>query len=387
MLKESGEAVQEEDVEVSEKVRDLEEIADNGEDNTGAESFHDNFKSYGLPPGELVDYDIHDNLEAHINFYRYSPLKYDIQQVQNTSELLRLPSPDTVNWIDVSGYDMEILRSIGALFKIHPLIVEDINERLERPKIIENENFLFITLNVFHFNKKKGKITARRFSLLLFKDLLLTFHECDENFFEPLKDRLVRNYGRLRNCGVDYLAYAILDLIVDSTFRVLDGASEAIEDFETELSAQPSQALLPRIHRIKHCLIILRRSVWPLREIFSTIIRLENKFFHQTTLPFLRDLHDHSVHAAEITESMREEAASMLDLYMSSIGNQLNKIMKVLGIISTIFLPLTFISSVYGMNFKYMPELEIKDAYPVVLIAMTLIAGLMLYFFHRKKWL
>ncbi len=350
-------------------------------------NIRETFMSYGLPPGELVDYDFDDTLEASINFYSYNRDKYEQKAIASPAELLRLPGADTVNWVDVAGYDMEVLRSIGTMFNVHPLIVEDINERLERPKITEMDQSIFMTMKVFSFDEDKKKVISTRFSLLLFKDLLMTFHECSDDFFSPLIDRIVKSHGRLRSAGVDYLAYAILDLIVDSTFSVLDSASEAIEDFETELSRHPSEELLPRIHRIKHSLIILRRSIWPLREIFASILRMDNKFFCETTRPFLRDLHDHAVHAAEITESMREEAASMLDLYMSSIANQLNHVMKVLSIIGTIFLPLTFITSMYGMNFKYMPELEFRDAYPMVIGVMALIAGSMLYYFKRKKWL
>lgn len=345
------------------------------------------FRSYGLAPGELVDYDFDNTLEATVNFFSYSPTDFSKREVQNLADLPRMMNSERVNWVDISGYDKDVIGRIGEMFSIHPLVVEDINERLERPKLVEMPEYLFVTLKVFFFDQETSKVRPKRFSLILFNNLLITFHECEEGFLDPLKNRIAKAHGRLRTCGVDYLAFAVLDLIMDSTFTALDKVSESIEDFETEISKDPEQNILPKIHRIKHGLILLRRGIWPLREIFSTLSRMEGTFFAKPTFPFLRDLQDHAVHAAEITESMREEAASMLDLYMSSMANQLNHVMKILSIIGTIFLPLTFISSVYGMNFKYMPELDFKDAYPVVLGVMGLIAGIMLYYFKRKKWL
>ena len=355
--------------------------------------FHDDTKptlsSLGKAPGELIDYDINDTLEAKIYHSSYSKTDYQRSEIDSLDDINALRVRGHINWIQVIGYDINIIESIGRQLNIHPLVLEDINERSERPKIQSTDNYCFITLNSYFYSEERKKVIQTRFSLLLFKDLLITFHDLESKFIPPILNRLKQGLGQIRQNGADYLAYVMLDGIVDQLFFTLQIIGEKLDDIEIELSNKVQDNLLPSIHRIKHQLILMRRGIWPLRELFASLLRDGDEHHHFTNhcTPFLRDLYDHYLQAAEISESLREETISLIDLYLNSIANNLNQVMKILSIIGTIFLPLTFITSLYGMNFKDMPELNSPYGYPVVIGIMLIIAGVMLTFFKKKKWL
>ncbi len=345
--------------------------------------------SLGKAPGELIDYDINDTLEAKIYHSYYTKEVYYRAQIDSLDNINALKKKDTINWIQVIGYDINIIESIGNQLNIHPLVLEDINERSERPKIQSTDNYCFITLNSYIYSEEKNKVIQTRFSLLLFKDLLITFHDWESKFIPPILNRLEQGLGQIRKNGTDYLAYIMLDGIVDQLFLTFQVIGEKLDDIELDLSNREQDNLLSSIHRIKHQLILMRRGIWPLRELFSSLLRDGDEHHHFTSqcTPFLKDLYDHYLQAAEISESLREETISLIDLYLNSIANNLNQVMKILSIIGTIFLPLTFITSLYGMNFKDMPELNSPYGYPVVIGIMLSIAIVMLFVFKKKKWL
>ena len=347
--------------------------------------------SLGKAPGELIDYDINDSIEAQVYLTSYNEQKYSRQQLDSVSDIKKKLDPDCVNWIQITGYDLDVIKEIGGQFAIHPLVLEDINERIERPKIQSTSEYCFITMNSYIFDCDRIKITSARFSSLLFKDLLITFHDVESEYIHPILNRLKQGLGKLRQNSSDYLAYVLLDGIVDQIFSSLQKTGEILDEIELDISDQDQgqDNILKTIHKIKHNLIMMRRGIWPLRELFGAILRdgEEHQHFSDKCNPFLRDLYDHAIQAAEINESLRDESISLIDLYLNSIANDLNNVMKILSIIGTIFLPLTFITSLYGMNFKDMPELDSPYGYPVIIFIMLTIAILMLFFFKKKKWL
>jgi len=230
---------------------------------------------------------------------------------------------------------------------------------------------------------------AEQVSLILGPNFVISFQEegKEGDLFEVVRERLRSSKGKLRKMGADYLLYALLDAIVDGYFVILERLGERIEVLEEELLANPSQLTLQNIHTMKREMIFLRKSVWPLREVISGLQRGESPLITETTGPYLRDVYDHTIQVIDAVESFRDMLAGMLDIYLSSISNRLNEVMKLLTIIATIFIPLTFIVGVYGMNFKLMPELEWRWGYPAVWLVMVVVAGLMLAFFRRKRWL
>ncbi len=345
--------------------------------------------SIGKAPGELIDYDFNNNIEAQVYHTSYNPDTFKRLPVESLDNLKALNLDKAVNWIQVTGYDLKVIQAIGQQFNIHPLVLEDINERIERPKIHSTPDYTFITMNAYLFNEERAKIVQTRFSMLLFDSLLITFHEQESAYIQPIISRIEQSLGRIRASTADYLAYVLLDSIVDQIFLTLQIIGEKIDTIEMNITRQEQDNLLAIIHKIKHQLIIMRRGIWPLRELFGSIVRDsdEHHHFSEKCLPFLRDLYDHALQAAEINESLRDETISLIDLCLNSIANNLNQVMKILSIISTIFLPLTFITSLYGMNFKDMPELNSPYGYPVIIIVMLAIAVFMLFFFKRKKWL
>ncbi len=346
-------------------------------------------ESLGKAPGELFDYDLDNTQEARVYHTYYNEENYHRNYIETPYDLKALNVKDHINWIQITGYDLNIIESIGRQFDIHPLVLEDINERVERPKIQSTTKYCFITMNVYFFDESKAKIIQSRFSLLLLKDFVITFHEFSSKYLETIINRLQHGLGKIRQNGADYFSYIMIDGIVDQIFSTLQIVGEKLDAIELDISHQEQDNILTLIHRIKHQLIVMRRGIWPLRELLGSLIRDGDEHHHFTykCTPFLRDLHDHALQAAEINESLRDETISLIDLYLNSIANNLNQVMKILSIIGTIFLPLTFITSLYGMNFKDMPELDSQYGYPVVVGVMLLIAGSMLYLFKKKKWL
>jgi magnesium transporter len=265
--------------------------------------------------------------------------------------------------------------------------MEDILNTDQRPKIENYGEDLFIVLKMLSYDEKKGEISAEQVSLVLRSNAVLSFTEKEKGAFTPIQERLRSGKGRLRKMGADYLAYTLLDIIVDHYFAILEKLSEKIEELEEKLVTNPTTPILQKIQNLKREMIFLRKWVWPLREVISSLERGESSWIQEGTRFYLRDVYDHTIQVMDTVETFREVLSGMMDIYLSSINNRMNAVMKVLTIIATIFMPLTFLAGVYGMNFKHMPELEWQWGYPLLWVFMILIAVFMLISFRKKRWL
>ncbi len=293
---------------------------------------------------------------------------------------------DCVTWIDVVGVrDPDFLDDLGRRLDIHPLTLEDIVHTDQRPKLEDYGHYLFVVLKVFPPGQPAGE--SDQLSLLVGKNYLVSFSERDGGMFDALRDRLRRGHTRLRRLGPDYLAYALIDAVVDSYFTFLERIGEEIQELEDAVVDDPRPDNLRRLHVLRREAVVLRRALWPLRGAVDALERSESDLINASTAPFLKDVRDHVNNIIETMEVFREMISNLLELYLTGLSNRLNEAMKVLTIIATLFMPLAFIAGVYGMNFKFMPELEWRWGYPAALTLMAVVAGVMLRHFRRKKWI
>lgn len=293
-----------------------------------------------------------------------------------------------VSWYTIDGvHNPDALRIIGESFQIHPLVIEDIANTKQRPKIEEFDNYIFIAMKMITFDEDAKELLSEHVSIILGDGYVLAFLEDEGDVFEPVRQRLRGGKGRIRKLGADYLAYSLMDAVVDNYFSVLEEIGEEIEGVEEEVVEAPSEKTLKSVHVLKRELIFLRRSVWPLRETVNSLLRDESQLVGEETKLFLRDLYDHTIHVIDTVETLRDIVAGMLDVYLSSVSNKLNQVMKVLTVMSSIFIPLTFVVGVYGMNFQYMPELQWRWGYPSVMLGMCAVAVGLLALFRRRGWL
>ncbi|MDR2478781.1 MAG: magnesium/cobalt transporter CorA [Treponema sp.] len=315
----------------------------------------------------------------------YDPAGAWTKSASDVDELLKWKNPAGITWINMECFDSpETINRLAEIFKIHPLTVEDVLETSQRPKTEEFDDYLFITLKAA--NPSEG-LDFEHMSLVITNDTVLTFQEKPGDFFDGVRKRILNNAGRIRRMGAEYLAYAIIDAVVDEYFIILDTLGSEIEDFEDRAVDEKDDTFIRDIQKIKQKLLMVRRVVWPLRESLSLLMHLESKRIGDEMDPFLKDLYDHVIQAVETVETYRELVAGVMEVNLTAGSNRLNKVMKVLTIISTIFIPLTFIAGVYGMNFRFMPELEMTLGYPVVMGIMAAIAVGMLIFFKSRKWM
>jgi magnesium transporter len=306
----------------------------------------------------------------------------DISRLSETRETA------PVTWINVAGlHHLEVMEAIGQGFGIHPLLLEDILNTEQRPKIEQYDNYLYMILKLIRWHEESGAIETEQISIVLGGRFVLTFQEQEKDIFDPLRQRIRSGKGRIRQQGADYLAYSLLDIVVDHYFLILEHLGEQVELLEDELVADPDAATLQRIHDLKREMLHLRRSVWPLREVISGLQRGESALFQESTLIYLRDVYEHTIQVIDTIETYRDIVSGLLDIYLSSVSNKMNEVMKVLTIIATIFIPLTFLTGLYGMNFQYFPELQWRWAYPVLWLILITISGVMLAYFRRKGWL
>jgi len=276
---------------------------------------------------------------------------------------------------------------VGKHFNIHPLVLEDILNPSKRPKFEDYGDFLFLIMRMVYPDKVKNRIASEQISLVIGPGFVLSFQEQGGDVLNSVRERLRKGRAKLRSLGSDYLGYALMDAIVDSYFSVLEDLGDEISDVERIVLDDPSEKIVRRIHRIKRSAITLRRAAWPQRELIHAMERCENSLLTHTTRLYLRDVYDHAVEIIDVIENFREMSAAQMEVYLSSVSNRMNSVMVVLAVVSTIFMPLTFIVGVYGMNFKYMPELEMRLGYPAVLLVMFLIAAGMIGFFRRREWM
>jgi magnesium transporter len=343
----------------------------------------------GLPPGALVYIGEKTDKEFEITTVEYNEQEYreTTNKIFKKCPVISKESP-TITWVNINSlHNTRNLEELGGCYRLHPLVLEDILNTEQRPKLDDHGDYLFIVLRMLHFQEMQREIAAEQVSLILGNNYLISLHENDQDVFEVIRERLKDGKSRIRRSGADYLAYSLLDLIVDNYFVILEDLGEVIEDLETEVVSTPTPATLSQIHRLKRHMIMLRKSVWPLREVVSRLERSESVLIKDPTILYLKDVYDHLIQIIDNIETYRDILSGMLDIYLSSISNRLNEVMKVLTIIATIFIPLTFIAGVYGMNFKYMPELEWYWGYFSVLLLMALVSLIMVMFFRSKGWI
>ncbi len=303
-------------------------------------------------------------------------------------EITRYRNTDSVTWVDVEGLiNVDLIEAIGQQFDIHPLVLEDILNTHQRPKFEQYDDYLFLVFKVIYPAGDGVSVNYEQVSILILNDYVFTFKEKQDEIFEPVKARLRNQKGRFRNQGADYLAYAILDTVVDLYLSLQDYLDEIVEMVEDDLLASPGVGTLASIQRIRRELIFMRRSVSPLRELLNGILRSDSPLIGDGTLIYFRDIHDHVLRVTDAIDTYRDMVTGLLDIYNSTISNRMNEIMKVLTVFASIFIPLTFLTGIYGMNFDYMPELKWHWAYPVIWVGFILIALLLLVYFRRKKWL
>jgi magnesium transporter len=341
----------------------------------------------GLPPGSLVYVGDRNAAKATVTVIEYREGLVREASLTDLTECFPCSDTTTVTWIDVDlVHHVELVAKLGECFGLHPLLLEDVLNTDQRPKVEEFGDTVYIVLRALSCNGERFSIETEQISLVLGPNYLLSFQERDSGIFSKVRERIRNEKGRLVRSGADYLAYALLDTIVDNYFIVLERLGERIEILEEDLVRNPVPSALQELHSLKRNLIFLRRSVWPLREVLSSLQREGSTLVSASTQLYLRDVYDHTIHAIDTLETFRDMLSGMLDIYLSSASNRLNEVMKVLTIIATIFIPLTFIVGIYGMNFRHMPELAWRWGYPLVLLLMALVSGAMIYYFKRKKW-
>ncbi len=342
----------------------------------------------GLPPGTLVHVGEKKVETVRITFIDYDEQSFEEKQAKKIEECLKLKETPTVSWINVDGiHDIEVIEKLGKGFDLHPLILEDILSTGQRPKFEDYEKYIFIVLKMLSFSEENQSIEVEQVSLILGPNYVLSFQERVGDVFDQVRDRIRNAKGRVRKMGPDYLAYALIDAVVDNYFVILERLGEKIESMEEEVVVDPTEKTVQQIHSLKRQMISLRKSIWPLRELIAGIQKSESSLINETTDIYMRDVYDHTIQIIDTIESFRDMVSGLLDIYLSSLSNKMNAVMKVLTIIATLFIPLTFVAGIYGMNFEYMPELKLKWAYGAVWLVMITIAVIMLFYFRRKKWL
>jgi len=345
-------------------------------------------KSRGLAPGSLVHIGEKKTEKIRITVMDYSSDKFEEKEVKNIEESFPFKKKPTTTWINIDGlHDIELIEKLGNHFEIHPLVLEDILNTDQRPKIEDFDKYIFFTLKMLYTEEKKKEIHSEQISLILGKNFVISLQESIGDVFDSVRERIRSSKTRIRKRGADYLAYALIDAIVDGYFGILEKIGEKVEIMEEDLISNPTPKTVHEIYNLKREMIYIRKSVWPLREVLNNILREESKIIKDTTHIYLRDLYDHTIQVIDTVETFRDLISGMLDMYMSSVSNKMNEVMKVLTIFAAIFIPLTFIAGVYGMNFQYMPELSLSWAYPAIWIVIILVAVSLLIYFKHKKWI
>ncbi len=343
----------------------------------------------GLPPGSLIHIGERKADSPRITIIDYDEQTVTQRDAAGVDECIIFRERPSVTWINVEGlHDVSILQKIGDCYGFHPLVLEDILNTDQRPKLEDYAEYLYIVLRMLRPGDRQSGVLSEQISLIVGDNFVISFQEGIEgDVFGPVRDRIRNDKSRFRKAGADFLAYSLIDAVVDNYFTVLEQMGEDIELLEENLVTSPSRQTLGEIHRLKREMIFLRKAVWPLREVINGLERSESAMIRQQTRPYLRDVYDHSIQVIDTTETFRDMVSGMLDIYLSSMSNRMNEIMKVLTIIATIFMPLTFLAGIYGMNFKHMPELEWQFGYPLVWLAALTIGISMLIYFRKKKWL
>ncbi len=348
----------------------------------------------GLKPGEVIYVGKERDEKTAIIVIDYDAANLQEEELDSIEDCFPYRDTDSVSWININGiHEVDVIEKLGTHFNIHPLILEDIVNTNQRPKMEDSDGIIFVVLKMLHSEKMTTNLVSEQVSILFGDNFVITLQEQEGDVFNLIRDRIRKTVPRVRFLGSDYLAYAIIDAIVDHYFPVLEILGEQIESLEDGLVNQPEKSDLDIIHALKRELLFMRKSVWPLRELVAGLERSESNLIHDYTRPYIRDLYEHVIQVIDSIDTFRDMVSGLLDLYLTSVSNRMNEVMKVLTIIATIFIPLGFLAGVYGMNFNTsispwnLPELDFRFGYPLFWSIVLLVAGGLLWLFKRKKWL
>lgn len=341
----------------------------------------------GLPPGSIIHVGEQKIEKVKITLTEYDENKVETCEINSVKEIDPYTDTPQVTWVNVYGlHDTELIKQIGEKFNIHPLVLEDILNTETRPKIEMTDSYIFIAMKMLTYNKDENRIDTEQVSFILGNSFVFSFLEKSDNIFNPIKDRITNNYGRVRKQTSDYLFYALMDVVVDQYYLVLEQIADKIELLDDEVITNADRSQIEKIYNLKNKLLLARRSLWPLREIFTRLMREESGLINKKIVPYLRDLLDHTIQITETIELQREITNGLMETHISLMSYKMNEVMKVLTIIATIFIPLTFIVGIYGMNFPNMPEMKWPWAYFALWGVMITVVLFMVYYFRRKKW-
>jgi magnesium transporter len=350
--------------------------------------FHRQSGKAGQAPGQAVFTGRQKVDRVRVTFMDYSPDHLDESADADLESCLGLHDADSTTWLNVYGlHDETVLGRIGEKWNLHPLVQEDVVNTHQRPKVEDYGDYLYIVCRMVRWDERTHQIDSEQISIILAGGDVLTFQEKPGDVFAGVRERLRKGKGRIRGAGGDYLAYALLDSVVDHYFVVLETFADRIEDLEEDLLSDPREEQLQEIHKLKREMILARRAVQPMREVLRSMLISESKLIGEQTVLFLRDVHDHIIQVTDAVDSFRDLLGGLQDLYLSSVSHRMNEVMKVLTIAATIFVPLTFVAGIYGMNFEWMPELRWKWSYPALWVFFIVAGGGMVALFRRKKWL
>ncbi|HII16824.1 TPA: magnesium/cobalt transporter CorA [Candidatus Woesearchaeota archaeon] len=340
----------------------------------------------GQPPGTVIHTGRHKP-ELKISFFDYTESTLTVHETAKVEECLSFENKQTVSWIDIQGvHDIETIKKIGEHFRLHSLLLEDIANTDQRPKMEDYEGYLFVVLKALSHDTDKHTTLPQQISLVIGPAYVLSFQESDRDVFAIVKERIKQGKGKIRKMGADYLAYVLMDLVVDRYFEVLERFGEKIENLEEDIIHSLTTETVDLLHHLKREMIYLRRSVWPVREVLSGLQRNDSVLIRKSTKTYLRDVYDHSIQVIDTIETYRDLLAGMLDIYLSSMSNRMNEVMKVLTLIATIFIPLTFVTGIYGMNFAFMPFLSDPHGFWYIIIGMAVLGAVMALYFKRRGW-
>ncbi len=359
------------------------------------ELFHRRSARIGQAPGNLHHMGPARTAPVRITVIDYNADHLGEREVATIDECTECMSPSSVTWVNIDGvHDPTMLERIGEKLGLHQLLLEDVAHTDQRPKLEDFDDRLYVVMRMLSVSRveddderEEFTVASEQISLVLGPNFVLTFQEDPGDVFEPIRRRLRENKGKIRRMGADYLAYALLDVVVDNYFTVLELFGDQAEELEEEVMERPTVETLRDVQHMKRALIQMRRALWPLRDVLNVMIRGDSKLIRKPTIVFLRDVYDHIIRVVDVMESFREMVGGLIDIYLSNVSNRMNEVMKVLTIMATIFIPLTFIAGIYGMNFDNMPELHWSWGYWYVWAMMLTVGAIMLLYFRRKRWL
>jgi len=341
-----------------------------------------------MSPGTLVHVGEQRLDKARISVMNYDQDRLEEKELKRIEDSFAYKDTPPVTWINIDGlHDIELIEKVGTHFNIHPLTLEDIVHTGQRPKVEDFEDYIYLVFKMLKFDETRNHVASEQVSLILGSHYLISLQETVGDVFNSVRERIRKGRVHIRKSGPDYLAYALVDAVVDNYFLILEKIGEKIEQFEERVHSESTPEILQNIHDLKREIIYFRKQVWPMREVLNTWKKTESALVQEADKLFIGDVYDHTIQVIDTIESFRDIISGMMDLYLSAVSNRMNEVMKVLTIMATIFIPLTFVAGIYGMNFKYMPELEWKWSYLILWILLIIIFSGMIFYFKRKKWL